>query len=100
MIIRGADSYWDLVTGETQKLDIGLRAINTVFGWTIHGCYCSNNIKSENLLCSLIEVTADPKVGFERFWSMELLGLDTEKRQSSEEIIVDNHNHLLNFEKN
>lgn len=36
-ILIGADCYWKLVTGNIQRLNENLTAVETVFGWTVQG---------------------------------------------------------------
>jgi len=37
-LLIGSDFYWEFVTGETIRGEIGPVAINTTLGWVLEGC--------------------------------------------------------------
>lgn len=36
-ILIGADYYWRIATGKTERLNSNLMALDTILGWTVHG---------------------------------------------------------------
>ncbi|XP_071055173.1 uncharacterized protein [Onthophagus taurus] len=80
VLLIGADYYWKLVTGEVKQLTNGLTAVNSTFGWTIHGPSSVANqydfMVSFNTATVLhAQVTSD-SMDLKRFWSMETLGIN------------------------
>lgn len=76
-ILIGADYYWSLVTGEVQKLQGGLVAIKTHFGWTLQGTVPYSN--TSTTVAVLRAVVAENKCALttqlKSFWELESMGI-------------------------
>jgi len=98
-MIIGADHFWDFVTGETKKLTTGLRAINTVHGWTIHGRHSGgmNSDDEDESLCSFVETKEDSSTDIAKFWSLESIGLQDESSCPNEVALIHNHTNTLQY---
>lgn len=46
-VLIGGDQYWKIVTGKMEKLEDGLVALKTVFGWLVQGEVTTLNIVAE-----------------------------------------------------
>ncbi|KAL3238012.1 hypothetical protein MRX96_048115 [Rhipicephalus microplus] len=76
-ILIGADYYWSLVTGEVHKLQGGLVAINTHFGWTLQGTVPYGNTSAT--ITAVRAVVAENKFAMttqlKSFWELESMGI-------------------------
>ncbi|XP_064461678.1 uncharacterized protein LOC135371619 [Ornithodoros turicata] len=79
-ILVGSDLYWSIVTGESQRIDDNLFAVNTIFGWTLQGpSEMSGN------LCATVGVFRltvdnnenDVSSQLQSFWALEHIGIST-----------------------
>lgn len=86
-VLIGGDYYWDIVTGRTERLEKGLVAVESKFGWLIQGVV---SVPVMNVTTEPVEVDVfHLSVGEEKmltdqlrsFWEIESLGInaDTEK---------------------
>ena len=67
-VIIGADLYYKVVTGVIKRLDDDLVAVETVYGWTLHGISDTSGEVSVNL-CQTCDI------GIKKFWDLELSGI-------------------------
>ncbi|KAG5895745.1 hypothetical protein JTB14_029515 [Gonioctena quinquepunctata] len=56
-MLVGADNYWALVTGETEKISERLTAVNTKFGWTLHGTASIDSFDVNQNIVTLLHAT-------------------------------------------
>ncbi|KAK0140716.1 hypothetical protein N1851_022298 [Merluccius polli] len=80
-ILIGGDYYWDIVSGHTERLDNGLVAVESKFGWLIQGTVF---IPVMSVTTETVDVNAlHISVGEEQalndqlrsFWEIESLGI-------------------------
>ena len=88
-LLVGADNYWKIVTGQTEKLTERLTAVNTKFGWTIHGPIESSDICT-NLINVLHSTVSEENLDLTAFWDLEAIGINEK----------DEHQFSVNFENN
>nr|CAI5822722.1 unnamed protein product [Callosobruchus analis] len=81
-LLVGADYYWKIVTGNTQKITDRLMGVESVFGWVIHGVSqgrpreheFSVGLNIASVLCTEVEHNADA-MGLKNFWDLESIGI-------------------------
>ncbi|XP_077546213.1 uncharacterized protein LOC144158900 [Haemaphysalis longicornis] len=89
-ILVGADYYWTLVSGDMQKLQGALVAVNTEFGWTLQGPIPRS---SSTACCSTAAVlrthvcgeTQSLSAELRSFWELESMGITEPVAQQNEE---------------
>ncbi|XP_055923477.1 uncharacterized protein LOC129953942 [Eupeodes corollae] len=81
-LLIGSDYYWSIVTGKQRQLTKRLRAVETVFGWTLQGVHSavSDELDSsyKNSCFSsrcLINLTLAKSEELTQFWSLEAIGI-------------------------
>ena len=79
-LLIGANFYWRVVSEEKERVSDRLMAINTRFGWTLHGGTGKNGkndydegINMSISLTTLNEDTLD--FDLEKFWNLESMGI-------------------------
>ena len=73
-IIIGSDNFYTFVTGNTIKLTNQAFAIETIFGWVLHGHI--NNINCNTYINNVnSELNEESPVDVEKFWDNELAGI-------------------------
>ena len=86
-VLIGCDHYWDFVTNEIVRGEVGPTAINSKFGWLLSGpteSATSSETSVTNLIISgtsdsLFDQAQDPLVGtLKRFWETESIGIKEE----------------------
>ncbi|XP_055910735.1 uncharacterized protein LOC129945101 [Eupeodes corollae] len=98
-VLVGSDYYWAVVTGKQRCITPALRAVETIFGWTLQGTHTSvsKNLTSNVHLCSssissinfLVPVLSD--YDLKSFWSLEAIGIqseDAENEQLADKLIA------------
>ena len=87
----GSDYYWDFVTTEIVRKELGPTAINSKFGWLLSGpteSVTSAETTVTNLIRSgtsdhLFDQTQEPLIGtLKRFWETESIGIKEESEIS------------------
>lgn len=91
-LLIGSDYYWLVVTGKQQKISTGLRAVETIFGWTVQGTLRSGKKVASNshscflFVCSTAlqpaHSSCDPTV----FWSLETIGIRAEEVENEQPV--------------
>ncbi|XP_077564362.1 uncharacterized protein LOC144179800 [Haemaphysalis longicornis] len=82
-LLIGSEYIWDLTTGRTRKLGESLRAVETVFGWSVQGPKEGTSQQNQctgtvTLRTSVVEdKTADV---LSKFWTLESIGI-TDKEE-------------------
>ncbi|XP_031341110.1 uncharacterized protein LOC116169222 [Photinus pyralis] len=88
-IIIGCDYYGSIVFGKAVRLECGLTAMETIFGWTVLG-EIKNNFVSEGLAMA-VSCLALSNVDVSDLWRLELLGItdpiEVQSREERERII-------------
>ena len=86
-VLIGCDHYWDFVTNEIVRGEVGPTAINSKFGWLLSGpteSATSSETSVTNLIISgtsdsLFDQAQDPLIGtLKRFWETESIGIKEE----------------------
>lgn len=79
-LLIGADFYWQIVTGEVMHISNSLKAVNTFFGWTVHGssdtCAYSVNVNLATVLHTQVDndnALEDHEI--KKFWDLETIGI-------------------------
>ncbi|KAJ8928495.1 hypothetical protein NQ314_018947 [Rhamnusium bicolor] len=87
-MLIGADNYWKVVTGETEKVTPDLTAVNTMLGWTLHGPTPVNSY-SVNLNMATVLHTKFEEESFNitDFWNLETIEEDTENTSPCPKIL-------------
>nr|CAH7762629.1 unnamed protein product [Callosobruchus chinensis] len=75
-LLVGADYYWKIVTGNTQKITSRLMGVESVFGWVLHGVSQGQSREHEfsvglniaSVLCTEVEHNADA-MDLKHFWT-------------------------------
>ncbi|KAH7963641.1 hypothetical protein HPB52_022309 [Rhipicephalus sanguineus] len=87
-VLIGAHYYWQVVSGNIQRLDDSLTAIETIMGWTLHGDTRSlpkfkkpDTMKNFNIC----QTDADVSNQLRYFWEVVPLGLANEDRLSKDD---------------
>lgn len=77
-MLIGADNYWKIVTGETEKITSDLMAINTMLGWTLHGPTPVDSY-SVNLNIATVLHASFEEENFDitSFWNLETIGIES-----------------------
>ncbi|KAJ8978639.1 hypothetical protein NQ317_003289 [Molorchus minor] len=83
-MLIGADNYWKIVNGETEKITSDLIAVNTILGWTLHGptpvdSYSVNLNIATVLHAKCVEKEFDVK----HFWDLETIGIESSNNDSA-----------------
>jgi len=77
-VLIGADYYWKVVTGKTERLSDALVAIETIFGWAVQGPVVMSSMNEA--ICLHIGVSDNPldiSNQLRAFWEIESLGIST-----------------------
>ncbi|KAJ8929080.1 hypothetical protein NQ314_018279 [Rhamnusium bicolor] len=87
-MLIGADNYWKVVTGETEKVTPDLTAVNTMLGWTLHGPTPVDSY-SVNLNMATVLHTKFEEESFNitDFWNLETIEEDTENTSPCPKIL-------------
>ncbi|CAH0558551.1 unnamed protein product [Brassicogethes aeneus] len=84
-LLVGADNYWKIITGETQRLSEKLTAVNSQLGWTLHGP-SNNETYNYNVnfsLATVLQVHAVCEdIDIKHFWDLETIGINASEKQS------------------
>ncbi|KAG5864405.1 hypothetical protein JTB14_001492 [Gonioctena quinquepunctata] len=90
-MLVGADNYWTLVTGETEKISERLTAVNTKFGWTLHGPASIDSFDVNQNIVTLLHATmlenedeSNESIDIKTFWDLETLGIRDNEEISNE----------------
>ncbi|KAG5895785.1 hypothetical protein JTB14_001632 [Gonioctena quinquepunctata] len=90
-MLVGADNYWALVTGETEKISERLTAVNTKFGWTLHGPASIDSFDVNQNIVTLLHATmlenedeSNESIDIKKFWDLETLGIRDNEEISNE----------------
>ncbi|XP_064479221.1 uncharacterized protein LOC135392441 [Ornithodoros turicata] len=89
-ILIGADSYWAVVTGETEPITDKLFAIKTIFGWTVQGPTSSSPSDNLDTNVGVLRVTAESfedetSSQLRRFWELEHIGIQHNETECKED---------------
>ena len=92
-ILIGLDHYWDIVTGETIKGDLGPIATATKFGYILSGFYRNGSVEgSQALSTTVLRVHDYSKVDFDvqckNFWELETIGIKEENDSEAFDIKI------------
>jgi hypothetical protein len=80
-ILIGSDLWGSLMTGKMIKLNCGLVANESVFGWTLSGCIPGKS----SAACSVITLLTQGERTLQEMWSLESLGIRDKADQISQE---------------
>ncbi|KAG5870691.1 hypothetical protein JTB14_003889 [Gonioctena quinquepunctata] len=90
-MLVGADNYWALVTGETEKISERLTAVNTKFGRTLHGPASIDSFDVNQNIVTLLHATmlenedeSNESIDIKKFWDLETLGIRDHEEISNE----------------
>ncbi|XP_065306118.2 uncharacterized protein [Dermacentor albipictus] len=82
-LLLGSDYYWEVTTGGVRRLDSGLVAVETIFGWTLQGI--THTTESTAMYVSTVGVLRVAVIGEEdqddtaaqlkSFWQLEHIGI-------------------------
>ncbi|XP_072144712.1 uncharacterized protein [Dermacentor andersoni] len=82
-LLLGSDFYWEVTTGSVRRLDSGLVAVETIFGWTLQGT--THTTESTATYVSTVGVLRVAVIGEEdqddtaaqlkSFWQLEHIGI-------------------------
>ncbi|KAF2892050.1 hypothetical protein ILUMI_14123, partial [Ignelater luminosus] len=84
-VLIGADYYWKIVTGKTIRLNERLMAINTRFGYTIHGPVpVDSSCVSTNFTSVLHASVYSDESRIERMWDLESVGIKGDSNEDND----------------
>ncbi|XP_040067881.1 uncharacterized protein LOC120841109 [Ixodes scapularis] len=92
-LLIGSEHFWELTTGRSRKLEGRLRAVESVFGWSVQGPVEG---ATEELPCYQItalnaEVTESTTDILKKFWTLETIGVnDFEKNDMGNDPVMNN----------
>ncbi|RWR99520.1 uncharacterized protein B4U79_08668, partial [Dinothrombium tinctorium] len=77
-ILIGADYYWKVVTGKCERISSTLVAMETKFGWCLHGPINSVNFVGAT---NVMKVSIDEEISnrLKSFWEIESIGIKEPK---------------------
>ncbi|XP_065305992.1 uncharacterized protein [Dermacentor albipictus] len=92
-LLLGSDFYWEVTTGSVRRLDSGLVAVETIFGWTLQGT--THTTESGATYVSTVAVLRVAVIGEEdqddtaaqlkSFWQLEHIGIVDEGEADMED---------------
>lgn len=88
-LLIGGDYYWDIVTGQTKRLENGLVAVESKFGWLIQGTVSIPvmSVTTETVDVNILHLSVDEGQALSdqlrSFWETESLGI-TDIKQNPE----------------
>lgn len=83
-LLIGSDHYWQIVTGKCDRINENLVAVETIFGWCLHGKSNAQADTQEPLvLCVDSETCESIDQGLRRFWEIESLGIYDEEKDDN-----------------
>ncbi|XP_072145135.1 uncharacterized protein [Dermacentor andersoni] len=92
-LLLGFDYYWEVTTGGVRRLDSGLVAVETIFGWTLQGT--AHTTESTATYVSTVGVLRvavigeedqdDTAVQLKSFWQLEHIGIVDEEEADVED---------------
>ncbi|XP_055909037.1 uncharacterized protein LOC129943845 [Eupeodes corollae] len=81
-LLIGSDYNWSIVTGKQRQLTKRLRAVETVFGWTLQGVHSAVSDEPDSSYKNscfssrcLINLTSAKSEELTQFWSLEAIGI-------------------------
>lgn len=82
-LLLGADYYWEVATGNIKRLQSGLVAVETVFGWTLQGsASTSSSAVAYHASTGVLRVTVSADLDddnlskqLKSFWELEHIGI-------------------------
>ncbi|XP_070385218.1 uncharacterized protein [Dermacentor albipictus] len=79
-LLIGADHYWDIATGNVKRLGEKLVAMETAFGWTLHGTESTSSVATFLTSTGVMRVgvtTAPDEISrqLKSFWDLEHIGI-------------------------
>lgn len=86
-ILIGADYYWSIVTGQTERFPNGLVAMHSMFGWLIQGTILTMQVCTKGPTVDVMHIRVENKELSEllhSFWELESLGIKPGKRDKIE----------------
>ncbi|XP_040064897.1 uncharacterized protein LOC120838860 [Ixodes scapularis] len=90
-ILLGSEHYWECITGRIQRLSNSLTAVETAFGWAIHGStqLTSDTVNYSQVIVLISAVDEQEPSILRRFWELESVGLleETDRDQSDNDIM-------------
>ena len=88
-VLIGGDQYWKMVTGKMERLNEGLVALESVFGWLVQGEVTMLNIITEAVDIDVMHVSIGEEQALSEqlrnFWEIESLGIHMKEAQSEKE---------------
>lgn len=89
-VLNGGDSYWDIVSGKTERLSKGMVAIDSKFGWLIQGTVTVDFACAEPTETDIMHVSVeDINNTLRSFWDLESIGITAKKKTPAWTILQD-----------
>lgn len=84
-MLIGADYYWNIVSGQVERITDALVAIECIFGWSVQGPVTMSSVS--DAACLHIQMNEDTLVSerLKAFWEIESLGINMKQADSPEE---------------
>ncbi|XP_042148739.1 uncharacterized protein LOC120844826 [Ixodes scapularis] len=90
-ILIGAEHYWDFVTGQVTKLNGNIKAIETSFGWTVHGPMSLSSTvlqHSQTVALRTSAITRNTENILRKFWDLEAIGVKQDESDSTNNSVL------------
>ena len=88
-VLIGGDQYWKMVTGKMERLNEGLVALESVFGWLVQGEVTTLNIITEVVDIEVMHISVGEEQALSdqlrNFWEIESLGIHMKEMNSEKE---------------
>jgi hypothetical protein len=80
-ILIGSDLWGALMTGQMKKLNCGLIAVESIFGWTLSG----EIPRQDTAACNVISLLTQGDLSIQDMWKLETIGIQDQAEQISRE---------------
>lgn len=85
-VLIGSDYYWQVVSGQVERLTESLVALESTFRWAVQGPVAMSSVTETT--CMHIQLSKDAQIDKQllAFWELESLGITSEKSESPEDV--------------
>uniref|UniRef100_T1IKR1 DUF5641 domain-containing protein n=1 Tax=Strigamia maritima TaxID=126957 RepID=T1IKR1_STRMM len=86
-VLVGTEYFWHMVNGRIERLVPGLVALETRFGWTIHGSHTISTTRNRDLVLPVNLTRIDEKLDcrLQQFWELDAIGIKHESHTDTQD---------------
>lgn len=81
-VLMGSDNYWQIVTGQVERLTESLVALESTFGWAIQGPVSISSMTGTTCMHIQLSETAQLDKQLRAFWELESLDITGKRTES------------------